>query len=375
MIHSRYSLAFAAILWLCLAGNSQNVSWQHKTVDADPPENPWIKLIADLNQDNQPDIIVGGSRGPLVWYRYPDWETYVITEGGYDTVDGEAGDMDNDGDLDIVLGGIVWYENPSSEQGILTESWIAHRVADHKTHDVELSDLDLDGDIDIVTRDQSDFGAKTGNEIWVWFQEKGEWSGLKLDCPHGEGVEAADLDLDGDLDIAIGGIWFENRLSGDSIAWTPHEFGRFHRSASVQVGDINLDGRPDIVLSPSELRGERYRISWFEAPEDPKQSEWTEHVIEEDVETVYHSLEVADFNNDGQLDFVTAEMHQGEDPDDVLVYINKNKGQAWSKQMVSETGSHLIRTGDIGNDGDVDFIGANHGGARHPLELWINLSD
>src|SRR5690606_20926983 len=125
---------------------------------------------------------------------------------------------------------------------------------------------------------------------------------------------------------------------------------------SVQVGDINQDGRMDIVLTPSELRGEYYKISWFEAPENPAGGEWREHIIEERVEAVYHSLELADFNNDGLPDIVTAEMHQGEDSDEVMVYYNQNQGESWDRQVVSEKGTHLVRTGDIDHDGDIDFI-------------------
>ena len=46
-------------------------------------------------------------------------------------------------------------------------------MADHKTHDIELADLDRDGKLDIVTRDQSDFGAKAGDKVYLWRQEQG----------------------------------------------------------------------------------------------------------------------------------------------------------------------------------------------------------
>src|SRR5690606_1103233 len=182
-------------------------------------------------------------------------------------------------------------------------------------------DVDRDGDLDIVTRNQSDFGTPTGNRIYVWLQgENRSWEQQVLDCPHGEGIEMAALDQDDYPDIVIGGIWFENTIKNNEPTWQPHRFGEWHRSASVQVGDINQDGRMDIVLTPSELRGEYYKISWFEAPENPAGGEWREHIIEERVEAVYHSLELADFNNDGLPDIVTAEMHQGEDSDEVMVY-------------------------------------------------------
>ena len=64
----------------------------------------------------------------------------------------------------------------------------------------------------------------------------------------------------------------------------------------------------------------------------------------------------ADFNNDGLPDIVTAEMHQGEDSDEVMVYYNQNQGESWDRQVVSEKGTHLVRTGDItDHDGDIDL--------------------
>ena len=162
---------FCLLLYICTFLLSIQVvyavDFKQVTIDANPPANPYIKIIADLNGDGQPDIVCGGSNGPLVWYQYPDWTKHVIADGGYATVDGEAGDVDNDGDLDIVLGGVVWYENSGNPS---EGKWKVHRVAEHRTHDIELADVDRDGDLDIVTRNQSDFGTLTGNRIYVWLQ-------------------------------------------------------------------------------------------------------------------------------------------------------------------------------------------------------------
>ena len=87
-------------------------SFELITIDSIPPQNPWVKIVGDLNNDSNIDFIVGGQHGPLVWYKSPTWEKYLITEGGYKTVDGEAGDINDDGYLDLVLGGLFWYENP-----------------------------------------------------------------------------------------------------------------------------------------------------------------------------------------------------------------------------------------------------------------------
>ncbi len=347
------------------------------TVDASPPERPWAKIAGDFNGDGLPDIAIGGAKGPLVWYEYPSWKKFLVTEGGYSTVEGEAADIDGDGDLDIVMGGILWYENPGPNGDPRKGPWTAHRVADVKTHDVEVGDLDGDGRLDLVTRNQSSFGTPSGNRFHVWIQKaSGEWAHREVACPHGEGLKAVDLDRDGDLDVVIGGRWYEN--SGDPLEgpWTEQVYaaGWEHPDAEVQTADLNGDGRLDIVLTPAELQGDHYRMSWFEGPANAKAREWREHIIEDDVETVRHALGVGDLNNDEEPDIVTAEMHQGADPDEVIVYLNVSGGERWHREVLSTRGSHDIVLIDIGGDGDLDIVGANHSGDYQAVLLWENLT-
>jgi hypothetical protein len=347
------------------------------TIDKQPPERPYAKIVADFNGDGLPDIAIGGAKGPLVWYAYPTWKKRLVAEGGYQTVEGEPADIDNDGDQDIVMGGIVWYENPGATNQSTARPWTAHRVAHLRTHDVEVGDLDGDGKLDIVTRNQSSFGNPSGNRFHVWRQQTPDnWSGLEVECPHGEGIKLSDLDRDGDLDVIIGTRWYEN--TGDILKgpWTEHIYSTLwkHADTEVQCHDLNNDGRLDIVLTPAELKGGIYHISWFKAPEDAKTPNWREHVIEEVQETVVHALGVADINNDGKTDVVIAEMHQGTDPDEVRVYLNQGGGLTWTREVLSATGSHDIVLADIGADGDIDIVGANHAGSFQAVQLWENLT-
>ena len=137
-------------------------------VDSGSVNNPWAKIISDINGDGAEDIIIGGQKGPLVWYKNPDWGKFIISEGGYNTVDGEAGDIDGDGDNDIVMGGLFWYENPGRQALTQQDVWVTHQISEHPTHDIELADLNNDGLLDVITRNQSDFGTLKGNTIHLW---------------------------------------------------------------------------------------------------------------------------------------------------------------------------------------------------------------
>ena len=368
------ALAWTIIVASATPISAVEVAFRHAAIDDSVPD-PWAKIVADIDDDGFPDIVIGGRSGPLKWYRYPQWQGTVIADGGYRTVDGEAGDVDADGDLDVVMGGLIWYENPLPDGRPDQGQWTAHQVADHRTHDLELADLDGDGRLDIVTRDQSDFGHKAGNKIYVWQQSAaGRWDPSVIDCPHGEGLALADMDRDGDSDVVIGGIWFENTGTLPATGWKGHRFAEWHPSATVQVADVNADGRADVVLSPSELKGNWYRLSWFEAPPDPQSSDWREHIMADPIECVIHGLVTADFNGDGAVDVAASEMHQGADPDEVTLFVSRNGGTAWDRRILSAKGSHYIRAGDIGSDGDIDLVGANWSGPYQPIEIWENVS-
>lgn len=61
-----------------------------------------------------------------------------------------------------------------------------------------------------------------------------------------------DLDRDGDLDVTVGTVWFENpRLPGGkpaTVPWRAHRIGSAGGNQDVAIGDLDRDGKPDVVL-------------------------------------------------------------------------------------------------------------------------------
>jgi len=170
-------------------------------------------FAADLNRDGKIDAIASGS-GNLRWYRNDGRGNFARRTVGSKGAWGiHAGDVDGDGDLDILRtqrdnGDVDWFENSGSgsfsEHNIQTgygESW-----------SVVSGDVDGDGDADVVA------AGYAANNIKVWFN-KGRGSfdkGTVVDDVNtARAVWAADLDRDGDDDIAaaIRGdrdvVWYE----------------------------------------------------------------------------------------------------------------------------------------------------------------------
>lgn len=343
-----------------------SATFTYRLIDGNGPQGIWQKTVGDLNGDGLPDLVAGGHDAQeLVWYSNPDWTKRTIHSGSPPSTDGEVVDIDGDGDNDLVSltdNDIRWYKNPG---------WDLTVIADRTLHDVEVGDFDGDNDIDLVARNQGEFGAQ-GDTLFFYRQDNPTtWVAHEVSIPDGEGLKAADIDNDGDLDVIIGGRWYENKGSVTG-SWPEHTFTTSwtHPNAYVDTGDFNGDGRLDIVLSPAELQGQSYKVSWFEAPADPTAANWTEHIVENNVEAVRHFVGAADMNNDGLVDIASADMQQGSAPQEIVVYLNGGGGTSWTKLVLAESGSHSMRLVDIDNDGDIDLYGANWQGNK--VELWEN---
>jgi len=362
----------------------QTPVFEHVIVDSTEarPLDPWGKAVGDLNGDGRPDLITGGHKGGgLVWYENTgdmrQWRRHLIAEGAGFSTDHEVCDLDSDGDSDLVSinEGLRWYENADG-RGL---TWRRHDISSVPSHDVEVADLDGDGKLDIIARDQMEWGD--GSKAFLLRQKEGlSFSApVPLEVPNGEGLKIADLDGDGKPDIVVNQVWLKNQNAvGRVDQWSKHVYTSSYAWANTFIGvaDFNADGRADIVLSPSERDHDRgQRIAWLEAPPD-RTVLWTEHMVLEDVQAVWHFVDAADFNGDGSPDIASAEMNQGDDPDLVSIFLNLGKGASWKRIDIATSGSHSMRPADLNGDGHVDLFGANWNmkldprGA--PVEIWIN---
>lgn len=380
------------LILLCLAVsvNAQKLAFENIIIDNNASGH---REVADINGDSLNDIVAvnqdlkGSSQ--IVWYQYPSWDRNVIVKLGafqdyqnYRACDMEVADINLDGYPDVLGriglnndedGSICWFEHPGKGKLSSSTLWKRHDIGETEyIKDFEVRDFNRDGLPDIV--------ARSNTKVYLYFNFKRSWEKKIIPVHHHEGMEAADLDGDGDEDLVLNGFWLENPEDPIGLEWPEHNIDEKwytqrtrnwqDNNGKVTVADMNHDGRPDVLLSHSEKPG--YPVSWYAAPVDPKTDPWAEHVI--GWMDKCHNLKVADFDLDGDPDVLAGTLPNfpHEAPHHFGIYLNLQDGVHWQWQELTELGNYSAQIGDIDKDGDMDIVGLrNHD--RPPIELWRNL--
>lgn len=351
--------------FVTLQGGGQSGPLGFTEVLIDGGNSGDCKIFDDLDGDGDLDGGIGGSA--LTLYQNPGGQNNtwakksIATANSEFTTDCQSGDVDNDGDIDIIVpdNGVMDIIINPGNAAAFTGNWQVDTIGPNSGyyHDVAAGDVNSDGRLDFIARREG--------QLDLWLNGASGWTSTGISNRGGEGTIMGDVDTDGDLDIMIGGYWLENNGSGGG--WAEHtivatEWG------SIGVADVNKDGKNDVVIGPIEASGTD--IKWYSAT-DPKGS-WTAHTIAANTGDGYHTLRMADMNGDSLPDVVIGKMST-RSPSPVEVYVNENNGASWSRLQVSDKGTHNSRVGDVEGDGDIDIFGSNFIG-NNGVYLWRNTS-
>ena len=363
--------------------------FKHQFIEQKLEGDAWGQTsFSDVDRDGDLDFVTGQRGGPIRWYEFrkgEPWRKHLIGDPSPSDVGGTMLDVDGDQWPDMVAGG-AWYRNPhSTGENPTGEDWSKHVFDENlrKVHDIIAADIDGDGRSDIVTMAGEMEGiTKSDSQDLRWYKIPADpalpWTFQRIADSVHSGIAAADLDRDGDTDLLRSNVWLENLESGKR--WIEHRFLGLEWDYATQgkIADINGDQRLDIILTEGEINGGR--IAWFEAPEDPKTTPWPVHFIVESAEAKrgpFHSLQVADFDGDQDIDIFAGEMElYGSPPHQWFLWENTLGAASEFREHVIvdlALGTHEAVIGDVDGDGDIDIAGKlwrpdpenGNGGSNH----------
>ena len=297
--------------------------------------SPEDAVLVDLDDDGRVDVVSAceGEERSLFVHWAPKWREDYRIEKRWRTAGIGASkgvqwmftlplEVDFRRGLDLVAGGkgpgaaIGWFEAPENPRE--TSAWQWHPVYRAGwVMSLLPSDMDGDGDLDILASDRK--GQHPGA---LWLENPGPGPVLAARWPEhrigatGEEVmflAETDLDQDGQRDVVAAvrpkTIYYFRRISSDGTAWESHRIPIPEQAGTakgVQAGDLDGDGKLDLIFSCEKARGKLSGVMWL-SYSDSSWNKWEAHDISGPDGVKFDLVELLDLDDDGDLDVLTCE--------------------------------------------------------------------
>jgi uncharacterized repeat protein (TIGR01451 family) len=320
--------------------------------------------IVDLNGDGRPDFLSGWFDSPskIQWNenlgnsKFSTEQVISTTQNGLNSIC--SGDLDNDGDIEVIASGstsgvdkISYYDNLGDGQfssEIVIDSTI------NNPYTVRVVDINGDSFVDILR-------GNTDGTVY-WYENLGSSlfsSGILLPTISGELISALtpDVDSDGDFDLifclfSLDKIVLYENLGGGIFGSVQTIDSYCNGARNISMADF--DGDLDLDLIGSAYNADT--ISWYEnlgsASFGPEQFIGTINAPSEN--------SAIDYDNDGDLDVVLGTAGTGSK---VVLYENLGSQIFDVAQIISSQVDDCYSSGvsDLDDDGDIDVYSGSTG--------------
>ena len=314
--------------WLASAAEP---AWEHQALDAEFRAEGVA--VGDFNKDGKRDVAAGD-----VWYAAPDWKQHEVRPvGKYDGTKGYsqcfaswAWDINHDGWDDLIIVGFPgepfhWYENPQGKPGHWKKHEIWHSICNETPY---FADLTGDGQPEVLLGSQPERqigflqlpSVEKCTEKWAFhaISEAGD-PATNGTFKYYHGLGMGDVNADGRLDVVIPHGWWEAPEDRTSGLWAYHPNPLIApgqkepvKASDIHVLDLDGDGDNDIITSSAHAFG----VWWFENPGANSEEPFKGHLIDDTFSQTHASFLGKLYGDDTPV-LLTGKRyfaHQGADP-------------------------------------------------------------
>jgi hypothetical protein len=350
--------------------------------------NPFSVAIGDVDGDGDLDVLTASLNAGAVSVRLNDGHGGF--SGGSEVAVGRMpasvvlGDVDGDGDLDLLTANsatdVVSVRlnggNASGSNTGLFSGGSSVRVGSaYSAYDIAVGDVDGDGDLDLITANYADntVSVRLNNGAGVFDGGSETRVTNTREKYYPRHVVVGDVDGDGDLDVVTANT-NTNEVSvllngGDNTGSNTGVFSFFTEvrafggsTQNVALGDVDNNGTLDIII------GSKGGIASTCLNNGSGEFTASDSFIR--LSSDFTSLLLGDVDSDGDLDLLTP---NDTGADKVNVCLNDGSGvfSSGSTPRVGRAPKEMA-VGDLDGDGDLDFLTANSGENATGISVRLN---
>jgi len=323
--------------------------------------NPGDMVMGDITGDNRPDIVVANTADNTVSV-FPGSSTgafgarvdYTAGSGPLGLV---LGDVNGDSRLDVIVANTTTNSvgvmlNTGSGLGVSTQYPCANVPGL-----VAVGDVNSDGRLDIVVSNAGNATAGIGNSVSVYLNLGSGIFANRLDYTTGNepnGVAVGDVNNDGKLDIVTSNLSANTASvllgNGDGSFATKVDYATASTPFYVALNDLNADGRLDIVTGNNSVNGVSVLLS--------AAATGSNYLARTDYNTgsTPQDVDLADVNGDGRFDIITA--NQGANSASVLLATGPGTFGTRT-DFATGLGTASTALADVNGDGRLDLAAMN----------------